>query len=494
MEKKINDILSNYATDDANLTKTILRKLETNNDDIIEIIGENGCGKHYVCKDVARFLKEQNKHHTIYIPSHFAKNHFKEIIQLVADIPDANFFELITKSQKYKFGNRFDFFYFITEKIKENKLIIPIDILIYRADYLDDYTIDFIHYFNQFSQNMKVQFVVFSPKPIFAFSTQFSILKPKLKDTKNILQALFSEGNSDFVSESEIINTLANRNLFQIENILASVGKKKISSIVRQILAKKISYKRVMETKYEELSIGSKKLLFAMFLLDNSTTKKNLIKLLDSKILDQNLDNLLKNKLVQKFEERYFINDVNVAKIQFSKLSAKERTNSLEKAFKLLKPELQPDFNLFFNPTKKYSTEYLQNICDFESYLDVHQKMLKIDKKNVSKMERYFTIGVAYGHLQNHELAIENLREALKISQRMSLSSDRIIYYLAKNLHLSGSDIFALEIIKKYTFSSSDMFLKNQILLLKVEIKTDLEKNEEALKVIEVILQNIIEI
>ena len=494
MEKKINDILSNYATDDTNLTKTILRKLETSNDDIIEIIGESGCGKHYVCKDVAKSLKEQKRHYEVYIPSHFAKNHFKEVIQLVADIPDTKFFELITESQKYKFINRFDFFYFITEKIKEEKLIIPVDILIYRADYLGNYTIDFIHYFNQFSQNMKVQFVVFSPKRIFAFSTQFPILLPKLRDTKKILQTLFSEENSDFASESEIINKLTNRNLFQIENILRSVGKKKISSIVRQILAKKISHKSIVKTKYEELSVGSKKLLFAIFLLDNSTTKNNLIKLLDSKILEQNLDNLLKNKLIQKFEERYFINDVNVAKTQFSELPAKEQTNNFEKAFKLLKPALQPDFSLFFNPTKKYSTEYLQNICDFESYLNEQQKMLKIDKKNASRMELYLTIGVAYYHLQNHELAIENLREALKISQKISLSSDEIIYYLAKSLHLSGSDVFALEIIKKYTFASSDMFLKNQILLLKIEIKTDLEKNEEALKIIEEILQNLVEI
>ena len=65
---------------------------------------------------------------------------------MITSISDQEYNDIISKSEKYEFKNKYDLFYFITEHLNKQKLLKAKNIIIYENFYLDEYTRDFIKY------------------------------------------------------------------------------------------------------------------------------------------------------------------------------------------------------------------------------------------------------------------------------------------------------------------------------------------------------------
>ncbi|HPR18851.1 MAG TPA: hypothetical protein PLD62_11460, partial [Candidatus Cloacimonadota bacterium] len=164
MNGKIEEVLSHFITSGLILAQEIITTLQEKNSKIIEVIGEPGSGKAVIFQYISEQINAENT--SFYLPSQLKSNHFWELLRLLVDISDEEFEELILAADSFEINRKYNFFYFITEKLNAKHLLNEKNIIIYEARYLDQYTLDFIQYLVNYSENVVIQFVVFSHKEL----------------------------------------------------------------------------------------------------------------------------------------------------------------------------------------------------------------------------------------------------------------------------------------------------------------------------------------
>jgi ABC-type dipeptide/oligopeptide/nickel transport system ATPase component len=160
MDTTIEKVLAQFVTRDFTIIDTITEQLQLEKSKIIEMIGDSGSGKSLLLKKLIEKLDSSDIQYEYYLPRIFKYNHFREIVKLSTGIKDNKFDNLIEESQKFNFKNIYDLFYFLTEKMKEEKLLKPKNIIIYEGCHLDNYTLEFIQYLIQYSKKIKIQFII----------------------------------------------------------------------------------------------------------------------------------------------------------------------------------------------------------------------------------------------------------------------------------------------------------------------------------------------
>ncbi|MCK4956469.1 MAG: sigma 54-interacting transcriptional regulator, partial [Candidatus Cloacimonetes bacterium] len=120
---------------------------------------------------------------------------------------------------------------------------------------------------------------------------------------------------------------------------------------------------------------------------------------------------------------------------------------------------------------------------DYESLKSIYQRFQENLEDPKEKAEILMKIGDANNFLQKPNEAIENYREALKISVNNNIPAQQILYKFARSLYNVNSSTFALELIKKYSPETIDEVASCDILLLKSEILIEMEEFDEASKI-----------
>jgi len=484
MNSQIDNILMDYASENFEQIAKVNKQLSNNKSQIIEIIGKQNSGKSLIFRKII----QKEKTGLVYIPAIFKINNFQNIIQLLTDISNEKFKELISKVQKFSFKNRFDFFYYITDKLNAENLIKPKTIFIYEKKYLDEYTSDFIHYIVENFKDKNVKFVIFTNEQTYTFSKKYFINQLQTKNIKKILKILFSKNKLSFTAESEIIMKKSGGDIFIIHHILNELKSKNIKKKISDYFDKKISAKTIVKEKLDKLPETRRKLLLQIFLLSSFASKKVLKQISNSEILIQNLEKLKKDLFIFEVNDVYYIKKNLEIMEYFQNLKEADKQKYLNSVIKYLDKNniLEFEITFFENKLENYSIiiDELLMLSDFQNLIRINEKYLNHQKNKKQKIDILLNLGIANENLHNYDMAAENLQKALKLCVESSNPADKIILHLAGSMHQAGSSAFALEIIKKYSFASKDSYLKSQILLLKAEINIEKEKFDEALKII----------
>ncbi len=486
MSKRIEKILTQHVTNNFIVINKILNYLEKDENELIEIIGESGTGKSYIFNSIHQALKQKNIPFEIYIPFVFKYNQLKEIVKLTTDISDEKFDEIISQTSDYDFSNRYDFFYFLTEKLSELNLFKPKTIIIFECFHLDNYTTDFIQFLIQFSEKVKIKFINFTREETFSFSQKIQLDFPDSEEIRQILAETYPNKKKNYVTESEIISNISSGNFYVIEYILDHFFKGNKTIDLQSYLDKKISFDTIYAQRIKELTKSQEELLLAIFVLDTRATTQNLQQLLKSKSLEKDLKYLAENDLIFELDKNIYLKKVSPVKTYFFNLTGAIQKKYFKDILKDMRDEtlLEYCINVKDCTFKKIepAIQYLKNIQDYYNLRKIYESLLSKAEKPETKIEILKNLGIANLKLDKAEDASDNFRQALKICISNSFPAEEIVYNLAKSLFSQQSSPFALEIIKKYSPASITKYWKCKITLLKAEILMQTEQYKEAIK------------
>ena len=486
MREKIDEILTKFTTDNFRLIEETLNALKTDRSEIIEIIGEQGSGKFYILRQLMKAL--QNTNLDVYIPHIFKFNQFREIIGLFTDISGDKLDEFIKQSKELKISRKYDLFYFLTEKLKKEKLVSEKNIIIYENSFLDQYTRDFIQYFIQAFPETKIKIIIFTDDETFVYSHKITI-EPLSKDNINaILSAVLSSENN-YETEAALIFNISKGNLFIVRDILINLMNEKNKLDIDSFINKKINAEFIYNKNIGKLKESEKQLLFTVFLLDGRADKKTLEKILKSKSLEKDLQSLSEKEIIFEIKKIYYAKKGFCVKNIFDTLSDAEKQKLIMPIIAAFKDDITADycFRLHECNDKQINSliDHISLLNDYETLKTIYQKKLERTSDSSETAELHKQIGNAYFRLNETDSAVEHFREALNIALHNALPAHEYIYYFAKSLFEINSSTMALEVIKKYSPQTIDTYWKWKILILKIEILTDIEQFEEALKVAE---------
>jgi len=486
MLEKVENILTKFTTENSRLIEEVSIALQTDKSEIIEIIEEKDGGKYYVLKQLLSSLR--NIPFQVYIPFDFKFNQFREIIRLLTGISAEKFDEFIKQSKQYDISHKYDLFYFLTEKLKEEKLITSQTAIIYENSSLDRYSRDFIQYFIQAFPERKIKIIIFSDRTNYVYSHKININPLSKENISEILSTLFPS-ESDYVTENALIFNISHGNIFIIKDILVSLINDENKLDIGSFIDKKITVESIYRKKLEKLSESQKTLLFTIFLLDTRASEKKLKEILSSNSIKNDLKILRDNDFVFEVNGFYFGKKVPVLEKFFNALPKKEQQTFIRPVLDKSDDEIIFDYCFLFHKCtdKQLNSliDYLISLNDYESLKKVYLEKLKSAKTPAELAEIHKQIGLAHFQLNEMDAAVEHFREALNISLHNSLPTYESFYYFARSLFEINSTTMALEVIKKYSPQTIDAEWMWKILILKLEILTDLEQFEEALIVVD---------
>jgi len=489
MDKKLDQVIGKFVTNDNTLIKNIINSLELESSKIIEIIGGTGSGKSFILLNLIQMMSNDKIHFELYFPRLFQYNHFKQILQLIVSINDNEYFEIIDKSKKYNFKNKYDLFYFITEHLNKKKLLKSKKIIIYENYYLDEYTRDFIKYIIQYATKQNIQFVIFTMKDTFPFSKKIEIEIPGKEQITNILLEVIPKKSDSIISESEIIHNISGGNLSIIDYIINNLLSKNKTFDFDSFLKKKIDLETISSQHIKELNTKQRKLLFNIFLLDTDASEKRIMKVgkLTSVIKDLNV--LLKTRLVMECDGKYYIKKLTFLQNYFNNLQDKEQREYSATILNFIEPEFRKDISIIFgNASDNFFEESISSFSilnDYQSLIKVYELYLNQISKPDKKIDILLNLGRANRAQGKLDIASEHFRKALKLAVENLLPLGEVVFDLAEALYEMNSSAFALEILKKYTSDSDDIELILKTSLLKADILRDLEKIDEVVELIE---------
>jgi transcriptional regulator with GAF, ATPase, and Fis domain/TPR repeat protein len=495
MNDRIWKVLADFATNDQTLIQTIYTKLEHKTSKIIEIVGDAGSGKTFFFRQLLeQITAEQQEKVDFYIPHFFRINQFEEILKLTSDISKEEMDELISEAKTFGIKKKYDLFFFITEKMSERKLIKPKTIILYETSGLDQYSLDFIQYLVQYSEDIPIQFVLFTHKETFTFSEKILIPKPTLENLQTILKKIFPDIKSNFYSESEILDNITQGSMFTIGSVLMSALKNEKKKIdLSAFLEKKLTVKNTFIEIINSFSESQKTLYFTMLLLDTFTSDEILKLIYGKTAFTKDLNFLLKNGGVYQLKDKYYPKKEVFAKELFAQLSEKKQDEIYERVTKVLAQDYVDEMAISI---KKYDAETIKrtvnrisNFYDYDSNIMLFELLMEIQTSPKELSVTFKDLGNAYRNLKKYDNASEYFRRSLRVCVENKFPLDDIVMNLARSLNEVGSSAFALEIIKKYTPQPTDKFDETDLLLLKAEIMYDLEEFDEALELADKIYQ-----
>ncbi len=493
MDQKIESVLSRYAINNNVLIEHIYDRIKASGGKIIEIVGETGSGKSFIFRSLYAYLAERERMLQYYLPPVFLYNHLRNLITRISVATEQDFDAIIHDSQVFGFTAKYDFFYYLTEQLRNRKLLKPVDLLIYEGTFLDQYTRDFLEYFVQYCSDINMSIIFFSQKKTFPLSEKIEIPTLSVQEIKDIILELFPKQNKQFTTESEIIFNISKGNYFVIQHILNNFFNAGKSLDFGSYLEKKINVNALVTQNINDLPDNLKRLLFTMFLCDAGESNELLGKLYNAEELKTNVQILREKKLIFQFDNRDYVRKVRIVQEQFNELPASRKKALFDAILEKVEKEKLGDLCVMFDlceaSVKESVTSYLQNIKDFDSLLLVFGKQLEKEKNELIKAQLHKDLGLVLMYLNNNEGASEHFRAALKMSINNKLPAEEIIYQLARCLFNLNSSAFALEIIKKYSPGSITPFWSSKIKLLKAEILMEEDKYNETLETIEEVIQ-----
>ena len=493
MDNKLEEVISQFVTNDNTISDKILNYFELDDSKIIEVIGESGSGKSFILRNMIQILNEKKIQFEFFLPRVYQYNHFKRVLKMITGISDQDYNDIINKSEKYDFKNKYDLFYFITEHLNKQKLLKAKNIIIYENFYLDQYTRDFIKYIVQYAKKQKIQFIIFTRKDTFPFSKKITIEIPGKEQVEEILRNFLPTQKESLASESEIIHNVSNGNLSIIDYIINNLLSKKKTFDIGSFLKKKINLETIYSQHLKELTPKQRKLLFTIFLLDTNASDETIKNSSKLSSFTKDLSVLLKTRLITEYKGKYYIKKISVIKKFFEKLPVKERKEYSIEILDSLDPEYKTDLCVYLGEATENCFEEcissLSKLNDYQSLIQIYKLYLKQISDPEKKVEILLSLGKAYRILSKLDIAAEHFREALKLSVESSLSLGKVVYNLAKTLYKMNSVAFALELLKKYSTDSDDIELILKTNLLKGEILLDLGKMDEAIELAEASLQ-----
>ncbi len=489
MDKKLEKVMGKFVTNDNALSNNIINFIELEGSKIIEIIGETGSGKSFILRDIIQVMQDKQIQFEFYCPRVFQYNHFKQILQLITSINDQEYMDIINESEKYNFKNKYDLFYFITEHLNKKKLILPKNIIIYENFYLDEYTRDFIKYVVQYTIKQNIQFIIFTREDTFPFSKKIEIEVPGREQITNILKDALPKKGDSIITDSEIIHNISGGNLSIIDYLINNLLSKNKTFDFDSFLKKKINLETIHSQYIKDLNQKQRKLLVTIFLLDTDASEKRIKEISKLTSLTNDMNLLLKSKLIMEYNGKYYIKNIAVIKKYFEKLPDKERKEYSAVILDFIELEFKKDLSVMLgNASAKCFEESITSFSklnDYQSLKKVYKLYIKLISKPDKKIEILLNLGKANRIQGKLDIAAEHFREALKLAIEKSLALGDVVYCLAETLFAMSSSAFALEILKKYTSDSNDIKLILKTNLLKADILLDLEKMDEVVELAE---------
>ena len=489
MDNKLEKVMSQFVTNDNTITSNIINFLELENSKIIEITGGVGSGKSLILRNLMQMMKENKNQFQLYCPRIFQYNHFKQILQMITDIDDQKYDKIINESEKYNFINKYDLFYFLSEYLNKKKLLKPRNIIIFENFYLDEYTRDFIKYIIQYATKQNIQFIIFTRKSTFPLSKKITIEVPGKEQITNILQNVLPQKKESLISESEIIYNISGGSLSIIDYIINNLLSKNKKFDFDSFLKKKIDLETIYSLHIKELNLKQCKLLITIFLLDTNASENRIKEASKLGTITNDLNLLLKKRLLMECEGKYYIKKVAIIKKHFENLSDKEQKEYSVNILNFIEPEFKKDLCVMLGgATKKYYEECISSFSklnDYQSLIKVYKLYINLISEPEKKIDILLNLGKANKLLGKLDIAAENFRKALKLAVENSLSLGEVVYSLAKTLYNMNSSAFALELLKKYSTDSDDIELILKTNLLKAKILLDLDKFDEAIELAE---------
>ena len=489
MDTSIEKVLAQFVTRELTIIDTITKHLQAEKSKIIEIIGDSGSGKSLVLKKLIENLDDSGIQYQSYLPRIFKYNHFRDIVKLSTGIDDKKFDNLIEESQKFNFINIYDLFYFLTEKMNEEKLLKPKNIIIYEGCHLDNYTLEFIQYLIQYSTKIKIQVIIFTRKETFSISQKMNIPVPRTEEIRLIIKSIYPEVKANLKTESQIVENISRGNLFILNYVLENAVKKEKTFDFKTYIDKKPDIKTIYLQKIGKLNEDQQKILLSILLFDTNATTDNLKKIINPAVLSKSIKELLKKKLIFVIDTKYFVKKATITKDFFLSLPVSKRKKIYQPIIEILPENITNDICIFLNICKQGNYEglitSLQRIKDCETLVKIYRIFLEKLEKPEKKVEILKHFGIANKRLGKIDDSIENFREALKISVENSIPHDDVVLSLANSLYAINSSAFALEILKKHTIISDDKALIIKIALLKTEILHEMDNVEESREMLE---------
>ncbi len=484
MDKKLEKVMSQFVTNDNTISSNIINFLEIDNSKIVEIIGGTGSGKSFILRNLMQMMQENKNQFQLYCPRVFQYNHFKQILQMITDINDQEYIEIINESEKYNFKNKYDLFYYLSEHLSKKKLLKPRNIIIFENFYLDEYTRDFIKYIIQYATKQNIRFIIFTRKDTFPFSKKITIEVPGKEQIADILQKVLPQKKESLISESEIIHNISGGSLSIIDYIINNLLSKNKTFDFDSFLKKKIDLETIYSLHIKELNPKQLKLLFIVFLLDTDASETRIKEISKLGSITNDLNLLLKHRLIMECEGKYYIKKVAVIKKYFENLSDKERKEYSVNILNSTEPEFKKDLSVMLGyASATYYDECISSFSklnDYQSLIYIYKLYIKQISKPEKRVEVLLKLGRANRILGKLDIAAEHFRKALKLAVESSLPLGNVVYGLADTLYTMNSSAFALELLKKYTTDSDDIELNLKTNLFKADILLDLEKMDEA--------------
>ena len=469
---------------------------------LIEINGRSGSGKSYLVKPLLEALGANYSRVGFYSPQPLGFNQFRRVLKLLCEVESAELEALLQENQAhYRTGRKYDFFYFLTERLNQRKLLKPAALVIDDGDALDPYTRDYLQYLVQYASDSGIKIVVLAQNRLFSFSEPELIQPLNVDDLQKLLHLAFPEAELGYVKESEILQNISDGNLLVVEHIIAEMKRKpKARFDLSPFLERSYDPLQIYLEKVSGLSSGQRELLLAKFILGESGTEQRIKALGLGKAYKKDLEALTAAGLLSSPEDGSGVqkkdnlstwlqqNPDALTGTFYDKLAAQlaKGPEHRQTLIRLMLQNHRYDAALFEGLIRE-----LDLLCDNEKLLELYRYQLKHTKKPQKLLSIQQSCAAAHTGLNQMDEAAEHLRQALHICTENALPAEEIVHMLASNLFAVNSTAFALEIIKKYTPESIDPYWKVRILLLRADILAETEEFEPALAELETVVRQV---
>lgn len=503
MPERLMHKMHSFVQDRFPLSKVIGVLSDKNSSHLLEITGKSGSGKSYLIAPMLEALKDSYSKIEYFSPNPLRYNHFRDLIKILTDIEDQKLEDLLLTHQKdYSTGKRYDFYYYITEQLLQGKHFHQMLLVIDDCDVLDHYTRDFLQYLVQYTEDLGVQIVVFSQKRLFSFSILEQVPSASVDEIQKLLTQLFPQTDFSYVSESEILCRISDGNLMIMERILMEMlkGKNKPVFDLSPYLERSFNAVQIYHEALEKLSKSQTEILIGLFALDGLDEEGFKTSLGTGKTAEKDLNALLDLGLVNLVNHKFVIQKKNA----FSEW-LKNNPGVLSSALlvKIIKQLSKDDATgqvlaRLHSLVGTYPEELflglmhqLGLICDNENMIALFEYALKNTKEPEAMLELNLRMGRAFSDNNEKDKAVDFFRKCLHICSENDLPAEEVIFQLASTLFEINSSAFALEIIKKYSPSTIDPWMKVRIRMLKADILVESEEYEEAIQTIEAVMHSL---
>ena len=360
------------------LLEKIVSEIKSDKSRIIEVVGSSGSGKSHLYHNLKKYLQEKDAEFIDLHPFVFRFNQLKEIMAHLVNITHDEFIEFAEQADENSIKTKYDFFYFLTEKIREKHDFKPRIFIIDNFDLYDQYSIDFIQYIVQYAKESNIKFVCFTQKATFIFSKKIKIDYLKIEEIERILSD-YIEDEKEVHTAAEIMENISGGNIYLIENVLNRfIESKKEQLDLNNFLDTRLNVEEIYKKKVDSLSELEKNILFSVFVLEKSATKKYLKNHFKDVDFDEKYQKMLDEKLLYEKDNYIKVNKLLSCKKYFDNLAK----NKKKKLYKSLKEYLD-----FHNPREASKYLYEVNVYDkkiFDSIIDYLETVN--DHENLQKI------------------------------------------------------------------------------------------------------------